>query len=287
MALKINWKKKLPQIITGVIVLMLATFIIRVAIWEADYYSRMEGSERKIVDSSTSVPDSVEDVDETNVDEFMKAAHQVAADRPRFLSIEKLSIDRARIFETGVNVNGQMQTPVNIFDVGWYRGSDKPGFGGTAVIDGHNGGPTMEGVFKHLPELSQDDIILIERGDGKFFRYKVVENVTVSLNDADSYMKNAFISPVVGKESLTLITCTGEWSQVQQTYLSRQFVRAVLVENETNFKETKIINELEENRKKKEEEEKQKAIEEAVEAEIRRRQAEEDEKNDSTIIRGQ
>ena len=77
---------------------------------------------------------------------------------------------------------------------------------------------------------------------------------------------------------------------MQQTYLSRQFLRAVLIESDTNnLKDTKIVNELEENRKKKEEEEKKKAEEEAAaaEAEIRRRQAEEDEKSDATVIRGQ
>ena len=41
-------------------------------------------------------------------------------------------------------------------------------------------------------------------------------------------MTTAFTSPVPGTEALTLISCVGEWSQVQQTYLSRQFVRAVL-----------------------------------------------------------
>ena len=290
MALKIDWKKKLPQIITGVILLILAIFLIRVAIWEADYYKRMEGAPRATADNSASAPDGNGDVVEEDVTEQMKAAHKVAPDRPRFLSIEKLGVDRARVFEVGVNNLGQMQTPINIFDVGWYRGSGKPGSGGTLVIDGHNGGPTMEGVFKHLPSLVAGDIILIERGDGKFFRYKVVENATVPLAEADSYMKNAVTTPEKGKESLTLITCTGEWSQVQQTYLSRQFLRAVLIESDTNnLKDTKIVNELEENRKKKEEEEKKKAEEEAAaaEAEIRRRQAEEDEKSDATVIRGQ
>ncbi|MBQ3325898.1 class F sortase [Candidatus Saccharibacteria bacterium] len=289
MALKMDWKKKLPQIITGIILLMLAIFLLRVAIWESDYYHRMEGAPRAVADSSTNAPTSSEEVDESDVTEQMKLAHKVAADRPRFLSIEKLGIDRARVIEVGVNNLGQLQTPVSIFDVGWFRGSGRPGFGGTMVIDGHNGGPTMEGVFKHLPELTMGDVISIERGDGKFFRYQVIDNATVPLANADEYMKTAMTTPEKGRESLTLITCTGEWSQVQQTYLSRQFVRAVLIESDTNYKETEIVNELEENRKKKEEEEKQKAAEEAAaaEAEIRRRQAEQDDNSDASVIRGQ
>ena len=118
------------------------------------------------------------------------------------------------------------------------------------LLDGHNGGPTKEGVFKHLPELVAGDIIVVERGDGKFFRYSVVTNEEVPLSEADSKM-DAMMKPVVsGKEGLTIITCTGEWSQVQQTYLSRQFLRAVLVEESTNYQTTEIKNELKEQREK-------------------------------------
>ena len=98
------------------------------------------------------------------------------------------------------------------------------------MIDGHNGGPHVHGVFKDLPSLVNGDIIKVERGDGTVFKYKVVENATVALSESDRYMVIASKSPEAGKESLTLISCTGEWSDQQQTYLSRQFTRAVLVE---------------------------------------------------------
>ena len=130
----------------------------------------------------------------------------------------------------GVNDKGELDTPRNIFDVGWYEGSGKPGKGGTMVIDGHNGGPHVHGVFKDLPDLAEGDIIKVERGDGAVYKYKVVENVTVPLAESDKYMVTAAKSPVTGKESVTLVSCTGEWSQTQGTYLSRQFTRAVLLE---------------------------------------------------------
>lgn len=271
MALKFNWKKNLPTIIWGTILLILAVCLIRVAIWEHNYYRRMEGSPRAVVDNNTNAPSNDNNVNEDDIDELMKQAHKVAPDRPRFLSIEKLGIDRARVLEIGVNNIGQMLTPDSIFDVGWFRGSDKPGLGGTMVMDGHNGGPTKEGVFKHLPELEKGDIIMIERGDGKFFRYEVYDNVTVPLSEANDYMKTIMKTPEKGKESLSLITCTGEWSQWQRTYLSRQFLRAVLVEVSDNFKDTNIVNELKEQREAKEKEEKEKAEREAEE---RRRAAE-------------
>ena len=130
----------------------------------------------------------------------------------------------------GIGASGELKTPNNIFDVGWYESSGKPGSGGTMVIDGHNGGPHVHGVFKDLPDLNEGDIIVVERGDGVKYRYAVVENKTVPLGESNAYMSVAMRSPKAGTESVTLITCTGEWSQVQKTYLSRQFTRAILVD---------------------------------------------------------
>ena len=94
----------------------------------------------------------------------------------------------------------------------------------------HNGGPHVQGVFKDLPSLAEGDIITVERGDGQMFRYSVVENKAIPLSESNDYMAIAMKTPMPGKESITLISCTGEWSQAQGTYLSRQFTRAILVE---------------------------------------------------------
>lgn len=256
MALRFNWKKDLPRIIWGTIALILVACLVKVAIWEDHYYKEKEGSTRATATAVTNSPeDTKEDVNEEDVTEQQKQAYKVAADRPRFLSIEKLGIDRARVLEIGLTNSGRLQTPAGIYDVGWYNASGKPGKGKTLLIDGHNGGPTKEGVFKHLPELVAGDIIMIERGDGKHFKYQVVENEEIALANADSQMQKMLTSPEAGKESLSLITCTGTWSQVQQTYLSRQFLRAVLVEESREYTPTEIKNELKEKREAKEKEE--------------------------------
>lgn len=211
------------HIIWGIVGLIVLACILRVAIWEHNYYNEKEGSERA---KPTEVV-AAQDVDETPVTEEEKSEYIVAADQPRYLTIDKLNIKNARILPMGVTAEGAFDTPNNIFDVGWYTGSAAPGTGGTALIDGHNGGPNIEGVFKHTPELGKGDRITIEMGDGTIYTYEVYDNYSVPLDDADSEMKNAEISPVEGTESITLITCTGEWSQTRQTYLSRQFTRAV------------------------------------------------------------
>ncbi|MBQ6396410.1 class F sortase [Candidatus Saccharibacteria bacterium] len=180
---------------------------------------------------SNSAPEA-SDLDETPVTEEQKAEYFVPADHPRYLSIEKLGIKNSRILSMGLLSTGELDTPNNIFDTGWYNNSGTPGSGRTLLIDGHNGGPNIVGVFKYLNQLSKDDKIVIERGDGALFTYRIVENNEIPLDEADAYMKTAMTSAEPGTEGLTLISCIGEWSQVRQTYLSRQFVRAVLESKE-------------------------------------------------------
>lgn len=219
-----RFKSYIPRILWGLLGLAAVLFLLRVMIWEGNYYHDQEGHERA---SSNIIAN--DNVDETEVTEDDLNNYTVAPDRPRFLIIEKLNI-KARVLEVGINNEGELATPRSIFDVGWYGLSAKPGEPGTMLIDGHNGGPTKVGVFKYTPSLKEGDIITIERGDGTIFNYSVVDNTTVPLDEADAYMETAQQSPTEASESITLITCTGEWSQPQQTYLARQFTRAVRTE---------------------------------------------------------
>lgn len=228
MSLKIKgWRKIIKWSIWAILAVLFLVFLIRVVTFENNYYNEKEGSERVVIE--TTDEEEVELVEEEPT-ETEVAEYVVAADRPRYLSIERIGVKNARILPMGVNAKGELDTPVNIYDVGWYEASGKPGQGDTAIIDGHNGGPHVIGVFKNTPTLVNGDIITVERGDGVIFRYKVVENKSIPLSEADAYMRTAAQSPEPGKESITLISCTGEWSQQQRTYLSRQFTRAVLVD---------------------------------------------------------
>lgn len=229
LSIDFNWRKCIKWVVWGIVLVLLLVFIVRVVTFENYYYNEKDGSERKIAETSgISVQ---EDLIEEEPTEAEIREYTVAADRPKYLTVSKLGIRNARILPMGVTKDGALDTPRNIFDVGWYEQSGKPGQGGTLVIDGHNGGPRVKGVFKNLPNLAEGDVIKIERGDGVIYEYKVVENTEVLLSEADAYMTKAMQSPIEGKESVTLISCTGEWSQQQGTYLSRQFVRAVLTQN--------------------------------------------------------
>ena len=214
----------------SLVVLFVVIFFVRVAVWEHNYYNEKEGSARAEAVSAVKEEKPVEEeplIEEQPTEEEVYE-YTVAVDMPRYLTVPKLDIYDARILRMGLDSNGALSTPRNIFDVGWYEGSSKPGQGGTMVIDGHSGGPHVHGVFKDLPDLAIGDIITVERGDGTKFNYSVVDTAAININEADSYMVKAMKSPTVGVESVTLISCTGEWSDVQGTYLSRQFVRATL-----------------------------------------------------------
>lgn len=227
MSLKIKgWRKILKWAVWSFLGILFLIFLIRVTVFENNYYNEKEGSERE----TAQILEEEEELIEIEPTDQEVKEYVVAVDRPRYLSINKLGVNKARILPMGVNSKGELATPSNIFDVGWYEASGKPGQGGTMVIDGHNGGPTKHGVFKQLPTLVSGDLITVERGDGLILKYQVVENKEIPLTEADNYMSVAVKSPEKGKESLTLISCTGEWSQQQRTYLSRQFTRAILVE---------------------------------------------------------
>lgn len=169
------------------------------------------------------------DVEETPVAPEKKQEHTVSPLHPRFISIPSLGISNARVLGVGVRANGEVDTPHNIHDTGWYTKSSLPGEDfGAVLIDGHNGGPTKGGVFEHLPKLQVGSTIVIERGDGRKITYVIKENTTISLEDMNNGgMDKAAKSFSSGMQGLSLISCTGKWIPAQETYDHRVVVRAV------------------------------------------------------------
>lgn len=134
--------------------------------------------------------------------------YRVAPTMPRFLEIPTLGI-KARILRLGQKTDGEMATPANVFDTGWYSQSTLPGSGaGSSVIDGHVSGPTVPGVFFNLNKLQNGDIITIERGDGQKLNYKVIASEVAAPDKLD--MARVMVSRNTAKAGLNLITCTGQ-----------------------------------------------------------------------------
>lgn len=224
---------KIRYIVAGAIVVLLAVFFGRVALWEHNYILAMEGTERHTVKTEESTePNGVyeggETVDEEKPTEVQIKEHIVAPEKPRYLTINSLGIYTAPIVEVGLSNGGELGTPNRAWYVGWYTGSALPGDNGVTMLDAH-GGALGNGVFKYLPRITVGADIVVEMGDGRKYTYTVVDKATRDIGEAaNSYMNTAFSSPQTGVPSMTLITCTGEWSDRQQTYLQRLFVRAVL-----------------------------------------------------------
>lgn len=171
-------------------------------------------------------------IDETPVPKDKIDNYKVPASDPRYLSIPKLDVKKTRVMNVGLTNNGQLDVPKNIDDVAWYRKSARPGEGaGAVLIDGHNGGIRRDGVFAKLGTLQEGDEIKVERGDGEAFTYQVVENESMTLEEANkSGMKKMMYSAQSDKEGLNLITCDGKWVPKDQVFDRRIMLRAVLVD---------------------------------------------------------
>lgn len=221
---------KPSQIVLAVFLVIFLAFFARVAIWEHNYLAAMEGSERAAVTNGAGeVYEGGEEVDTTPPTATEITEYKVAPDMPRYLSIPSLGITNARIIQVGIKGQNEMDTPGNIYDIGWFNQSALPGTSnGTAIINAH-GGTQGVGIFRNLPKIQIGAEIRIEMGDGRLYRYYVADTATKALGDeANTYMSDAFQSPVAGKGSITLITCTGDWWQASQTYSHRFFARAVI-----------------------------------------------------------
>lgn len=142
---------------------------------------------------------------------------------PKRLIIPGLGIDAA-VEKVGVTPKGTMGTPSNFSNVAWYRYGAMPGQRGSAVIDGHvDNGLSLPGVFKHLGKIPMGSEIWVEREDGSRLRFKVTDvstyaNEDVPVHDIFNRSDDSY---------LRMITCTGRWDNVEETYDQRIVVTAV------------------------------------------------------------
>ena len=164
---------------------------------------------------------SEEGTDEAEVPSIDVDGYLVAPDLPRALRVDSLNI-YARILPMGVNPDGSVQAPKNIFDSGWYTGSAKPGEAGASFIDAHASGATRSGLFAYLDKLKTGDIVKVEKGDGTLLQYKVTFVETVKKDEIDM----SKVLQVYGgaEKGLNLMTCTGAWVKDQATYDKRVIV---------------------------------------------------------------
>ncbi len=145
---------------------------------------------------------------------------------PIRVRIPALDIDAA-VQEVGVNVKGNMATPSNFTDVGWYKYGTPPGIRGSAVVAGHvDNGLGLAGVFKKLNSIKVGDTIFVEKKDGTEVRFRVAEIQTYPYTD----VPRDILFSRSDMPRLNLITCDGAWVRDAKTYDQRLVVYSELVQ---------------------------------------------------------
>jgi sortase A len=139
---------------------------------------------------------------------------------PKRILIPSIGVD-ANVQHVGLGKSGNMAVPYGYEDVGWYRYGPVPGQLGSAVMDGHvDNGFGSAGVFKRLKDLRQGDIIIYRADDGTTLNF-VVESVQ-SYDSKDVPLEAIFNRTDAAR--LNLITCAGDWSEIDRSYDKRLVV---------------------------------------------------------------
>jgi sortase (surface protein transpeptidase) len=164
------------------------------------------------------------------------AATRVAAPEPERvegvapveLQVDSVGVDAP--IELGDVVDGAMQDPSGPWVVSWYEPLGKIGEGGNVVLAGHvdywNVGPAVFWDVRYLPE---GDIIRVVGEDGKNYEYAVQWTQPYMAEELTPEVIQNDIVGDTGEETLTLITCGGEFNPDTGEYNERWVVRANLI----------------------------------------------------------
>lgn len=137
------------------------------------------------------------------------------------LVIPSIGVDAA-IVTVGVLASGEMATPTNGYDVGWYDFSSPPGVPGNTVATGHVDYDIGPAVFYRLGELGPDEEVRVVLDSGDTAVYRVTQT--------ESYPRqSAPLDAIIGEteeDTLTLITCDGVFDPTVRLYDHRLVVRA-------------------------------------------------------------
>ncbi len=222
----VDKKKKKPYLLAMSGLILLTG--LSLSFWSARTQKPTKPSQTSVVlgESTTVNSQQLEDntaPDESPVPDVKKQAYTVSANMPRFLRVGELKID-ARILRLGTTKMGAVAAPYNIYDTGWYEGSNLPGEVGSSLIVGHNQGYSARGVFADLAAVKTGATIEVVLGSGKKINYKVESVKTIKEKDVDM---QAYLNSKSDKSMLYLMTCTGKFDRATKKYDSRVVVSAV------------------------------------------------------------
>ena len=151
---------------------------------------------------------------------------------PVEMMVESVGLDAP--IELGAIVDGAMQDPTGPWVVSWYEPLGKVGEGGNVVMSGHvdywNTGPdgtAGPAVFYDVPNMAPGEVIRLIGENGEDYEYAVEWTKEF---DVATELTPEVIQPEIvgdtGQESLTLITCGGDFDAATGEYLKRWVLRA-------------------------------------------------------------
>jgi len=122
------------------------------------------------------------------------------------------------ILHVGLTLEGAMEVPKSLAEVGWYKFGPHPGNQGSAVIAGHLG-LGEPGIFVDLHKLKPGDQFSVIDIKGITTVFVVRETRTYKPTDRP---QEVFASG--DGTHLNLITCAGDWDNTQKTLSQRLVV---------------------------------------------------------------
>ncbi len=152
----------------------------------------------------------------------------VAGVAPIALQVDSVGVDAP--IELGAVVDGVMMDPSGPWVVSWYEPLGKVGEGGNVVMAGHvdywNVGPAVFWDVRYLPA---GEVIRVVGDDGKNYEYAVEWTQSYLADQLTPEVIQGEIVGDTGEETLTLITCGGEFDPATGEYNERWVVRANLI----------------------------------------------------------
>jgi sortase A len=159
------------------------------------------------------------------------------------LVIEKANVDAPISHVLVAREGGVLPAPETPDDVAFYDFSNHPGIGGfpgeggNSILSGHvDSGrkackdgtvpAPCEAVFWDLSDLEEGDIIEVHLGPQWIFRYSVTTTRNIDANATATWET---IWPSTDDETITLITCAGDFNRDTGEYTSRLVVSGVRV----------------------------------------------------------
>jgi sortase (surface protein transpeptidase) len=146
-------------------------------------------------------------------------------DDPKKIIIPELGID-TYIQQVGVDQDKKVAAPDNIFLVGWFNQSQRPGQKGLSVMAGHVTGKNADAIFVKLGQVAIGQRYTVELGSGKQLSYEVTSKQTLPEAQSASAI---FSQDPQTVSQLNLVTCSGEFNEQTRLYPDRTIVTSRLV----------------------------------------------------------